>query len=126
MESLDGSNGFASTGHYDLGYSVDGAGDINGDNISDIIVGSPDSAQSYVIFGSKNDFPGQFNLANLNGTNGFVIKGQSFQRYNIGYSVSGAGDVNTTRRGTDKTIYQITIILGIIFAISLILGETQK
>ena len=40
--------------------------------------------------------------------------------------IQTAGDVNTTRRGTDKTIYQITIILGIIFAISLILGETQK
>ena len=44
----------------------------------------------------------------------------------LGAGLGGAGDVNTTRRGTDKTIYQITIILGIIFAISLILGETQK
>ena len=44
----------------------------------------------------------------------------------LGAGLGGAGDVNTTIRGTDKTIYQITIILGIIFAISLILGETQK
>ena len=44
----------------------------------------------------------------------------------LGAGLGGAGDVNTTRRGTDKTIYQITIILGMIFAISLILGETQK
>lgn len=44
----------------------------------------------------------------------------------LGAGLGGAGDVNTTRRGTDKTIYQITIVLGIIFALSLILGETQK
>jgi len=44
----------------------------------------------------------------------------------LGAGIGGAGEVNTTRRGTDKTIYQITIILGIIFAVSLILGEIQK
>ena len=44
----------------------------------------------------------------------------------LGAGIGGAGEVNTTRRGTDKTIYQITIILGIIFSVSLILGEIQK
>jgi preprotein translocase subunit SecG len=34
----------------------------------------------------------------------------------------GGGEVNTVRRGSDKTIHQLTIILAIIFAASLLLG----
>lgn len=44
----------------------------------------------------------------------------------LGAGLGGAGEVNTTRRGTDKTIFQITIVCGIVFALSLILGEIQK
>ena len=40
----------------------------------------------------------------------------------LGAGLGGAGEVNTTRRGTDKTIFQITIISAVVFAISLILG----
>ncbi len=34
----------------------------------------------------------------------------------------GGGEVNMVRRGSDKTLHQITIILAVIFAASLILG----
>lgn len=34
----------------------------------------------------------------------------------------GGGEVNTVRRGSDKTLHQITVILAFIFAASLILG----
>lgn len=34
----------------------------------------------------------------------------------------GGGEINTTRRGTDKTIFQLTIICGIVFCASIILG----
>jgi preprotein translocase subunit SecG len=44
----------------------------------------------------------------------------------LGAGLGGAGEVNTTRRGTDKTIFQITIVCAIVFALSLILGEIQK
>ena len=44
----------------------------------------------------------------------------------LGAGLGGAGEVNTTRRGTDKTIFQLTIITAIVFALSLILGEIQK
>ncbi|HEY1645546.1 MAG TPA: preprotein translocase subunit SecG [Candidatus Saccharimonadales bacterium] len=44
----------------------------------------------------------------------------------LGAGLGGAGEVNTTRRGTDKTIFQLTIICGIIFAVSLILSVIQK
>ena len=40
----------------------------------------------------------------------------------LGAGLGGAGEINIVRRGTEKTIYQLTIICGIIFALSLILG----
>lgn len=40
----------------------------------------------------------------------------------LGAGLGGAGEVNTTRRGTDKTIFQITIISAVVFAASLIVG----
>jgi preprotein translocase subunit SecG len=39
----------------------------------------------------------------------------------LGAGLGGGGEVNTTRRGTDKTIFQITIICGIVFAVSIML-----
>lgn len=40
----------------------------------------------------------------------------------LGAGLGGGGEVNTVRRGTDKSVHQVTIILAIIFAASLILG----
>ena len=40
----------------------------------------------------------------------------------LGAGLGGGGEVNTVRRGSDKTIHQITILLVIIFAVSLVLG----
>ncbi|MFA5003794.1 MAG: preprotein translocase subunit SecG [Candidatus Saccharimonadales bacterium] len=40
----------------------------------------------------------------------------------LGAGLGSSGEVNTERRGTDKTIYQITIILAIVFILSLLLG----
>jgi preprotein translocase subunit SecG len=40
----------------------------------------------------------------------------------LGAGLGGAGEVNTTRRGTDKTIFQITIICAVLFAVSLVVG----
>jgi protein translocase SecG subunit len=34
----------------------------------------------------------------------------------------GGGEVNSVRRGSDKTLHQLTILLVIIFAVSLVLG----
>ncbi len=38
----------------------------------------------------------------------------------LGAGLGGAGEINTTRRGTDKTIFQLTIICAIVFAVSLV------
>ena len=40
----------------------------------------------------------------------------------LGAGLGSSGEITTTRRGTDKTIFQITIITGVVFAISLLLS----
>ncbi len=40
----------------------------------------------------------------------------------LGAGLGSAGEINTERRGTDKTIYQLTIIVAIIFSGSLLIG----
>lgn len=44
----------------------------------------------------------------------------------LGAGLGGGGEVNTVRRGSDKTLHQITIILVFIFAASIILGIVAK
>ncbi len=94
---LDG----ASVGTYgdDLtGYSVADAGDVNGDDVPDIIVGVPfadnndrtDSGSAYIVFGSSSTEP--VDLADL-GDRGFRIDGAAYGD-RAGYSVSSVGDLN--------------------------------
>lgn len=40
----------------------------------------------------------------------------------LGAGLGGGGEVNTVRRGSDKTIHQITILVAFVFSGSLILG----
>ena len=41
----------------------------------------------------------------------------------LGAGLGGtSGEINVVRRGTDQTIHQLTIILAVIFALSLIFG----
>lgn len=44
----------------------------------------------------------------------------------LGAGLGGGGEVNTVRRGSDKTLHQLTIILVIIFAASIIIGIVAK
>ncbi|MEL7035670.1 MAG: Ig-like domain-containing protein [Cyanobacteria bacterium J06592_8] len=103
LSSLDGSNGFVINGIDEgdfSGYSVSSAGDINGDNIDDIIIGAlfadPNgsySGESYVVFGDNNGFGSSLDLSSLNGSNGFKINGIDLRDYS-GSPVRNAGDVN--------------------------------
>lgn len=43
----------------------------------------------------------------------------------LGAGLGGSAEVNTVRRGTDKTLHQITIILAVTFVLSLILGAIR-
>ncbi len=40
----------------------------------------------------------------------------------LGAGIGSSGEVNTERRGTDKTIYQLTIISALVFVLSLLAG----
>ena len=97
-----GTGGFAMTGetsHDQSGYSVSGAGDVNGDGLADVIVGAIyndavnyDAGRSYVVFGKANT--NSLNLSSVAaGTGGFAITGRGYINES-GASVSGAGDVN--------------------------------
>ena len=80
------------------GFSVSGAGDVNGDGKDDLIVGAfgadpngESSGKSYVVFGKADGTA--VDLSDVaNGTGGFAINGEAGN--GVGFSVSGAGDVN--------------------------------
>ena len=82
------------------GYSVSGAGDVNGDGYADLIVGAPtgdpdfgtDTGEAYVVFGKASN-PRVVDLTSLGAADGFIIQGD-VEDDQAGYSVSGAGDVN--------------------------------
>jgi hypothetical protein len=87
---------------YDLsGWSVSGAGDVNGDGFDDVLIGAfqadassnsrPSAGESYVIFGGAT-LPARIDLASL-GRAGVTIFGAELSD-GSGRSVSGAGDVN--------------------------------
>jgi len=40
----------------------------------------------------------------------------------LGAGLGGGGEVNTVRRGSDKTIHQLTVILAVVFALFILLG----
>ena len=44
----------------------------------------------------------------------------------LGAGLGGAGEVNTIRRGSDKTLHQLTIILVFIFGATIIIGIVAK
>ncbi|WP_036476984.1 integrin alpha, partial [Myxosarcina sp. GI1] len=112
LNSLDGNNGFIVPGinsYGNLGEAISNAGDINGDGFDDLIIGasyageaitspygykySSSRGEAYVIFGSSNGFAPEFDLNNLDGSNGFVVRGLNSYD-NLGRAVSSAGDVN--------------------------------
>ena len=121
VNDLNGTNGFTLQGINEEDYSgtaVSSAGDVNGDGIDDIIIGAPGAGvtprdllspsgipaipnnfddnlgagESYVVFGGQN-FTDAINLAELDGSNGFVVKGADAGDTS-GTAVSSAGDVN--------------------------------
>jgi hypothetical protein len=94
-----GTGGFVINGQCAMdmsGVSVSSAGDVNGDGLSDLIVGAYGAdnytGKSYVVFGKTDG--AKIELASIaEEIGGFVINGESVGDYN-GCSVSGACDVN--------------------------------
>ncbi|ELS00470.1 putative calcium-binding protein,FG-GAP repeat protein [Xenococcus sp. PCC 7305] len=105
LSQLNGNNGFVVQGKSigdRLGISVSDAGDVNGDGIEDFVIGSQDIygdnngylGEAYVIFGAENlGNNGNFELDNLDGNNGFVLK-QANAPDSLSIFATNAGDVN--------------------------------
>ena len=103
LSGLNGDNGFVLAGidsHDGSGTAVS-AGDINGDGVNDIVIGTAGgdpngsaSGECYVVFGGEQvGAGGLIKLANLNGANGFVINGIN-KNDRSGCCVSSGGDLN--------------------------------
>ncbi|MGB4190965.1 MAG: FG-GAP-like repeat-containing protein [Rickettsiales bacterium] len=82
-------NGDDGTG---AGWSVSGAGDVNGDGYLDILVGAPFDSIVYLIYG--NIYLYNINLTSLNSSQGTKFTGDTCCYTESGWSVSGSGDVN--------------------------------
>ena len=80
------------------GFSVSGAGDVDGDGIDDLIIGASNAdpngrayaGASYVVFGTDQGFPATIDLAS---DADLIIQGAAAGDLS-GLSVSGAGDVD--------------------------------
>jgi Ca2+-binding RTX toxin-like protein len=100
LKSLNGKNGFSLAGidaGDGLGNAVS-AGDFNGDGLDDLLVGASTAGQDgrgevYVIFGNRNGFTTQVDLANLSTNAGMKIAGISSDDL-LGDAVSSGGDIN--------------------------------
>ena len=44
----------------------------------------------------------------------------------LGAGIGGSAETNTVRRGSDKTIFQMTIVVAVVFVLSIILGIISK
>ena len=84
------------------GFSVAGAGDVNNDGYSDVVIGAYGAYNNlgiaYVVYGGSyiggyEGYQGYLNLGTMNLTQGFNITG-SVSGAKFAYSVSGAGDIN--------------------------------
>lgn len=102
LNNLTGTNGITLSGITNSVYKVSGAGDVNNDGFSDVIIGMPNvessTGQSCVVFGCSNFSSAVVDLSELRGNvSGFTIFGNN--RGEEGYSVSSAGDMNNDGYG---------------------------
>jgi len=105
LDTLNGMNGFSITGPgqgTQAGFSVSGAGDVNGDKMDDLLIGGPasypNSGKAYVVYG-RPAWPANVMLASLNSKSG--VSGVTFSYtatkngdYSVGSSVDGLGDID--------------------------------
>ncbi|HMU65111.1 MAG TPA: integrin alpha [Nitrosomonas sp.] len=90
LSSLDGNNGFQLMDSF----SVNSAGDVNGDGFNDLAIIAADT--SYVVFGKASGFSSTVNLSGLDGETGFRLDNRSNNHNDDSrfLSASSAGDIN--------------------------------
>ena len=102
LDDLDGSDGFLVTSPQDPKAFNDAVttGDFNGDGIEDLAFGTPERnltgleqpGELWVVFGASNRSTGSIDVLDLNGTDGFSLKGDSDDAY-VGWNLN-KGDFN--------------------------------
>lgn len=96
ISGLDGSNGFVITSNGttdgNVGYSVAGIGDVNGDHINDMVIGG-EKDRKFVVFGkpSGSTFSSVLYVEDLDGSNGFAVE---HSESTLNQYVDSAADVN--------------------------------
>ncbi len=94
-KSMDNTADVILKNEFDFGYSVSGAGDVNGDGYADVIVGydiyNNSTGRAYIYYGGSP----------MDTTADVILTGETINN-NFGSSVSGAGDVN--KDGYDDVI----------------------
>ncbi|MEQ1816168.1 MAG: hypothetical protein ABL861_06810 [Nitrosomonas sp.] len=103
LSSLDGNTGFRLNGvtaDDQAGWSVNSAGDFNGDGFDDLMIGArfagsgdDNRGSSYLVYGKASGFSADFDLSSLDSSNGFRLDGIAAGD-GLGTSVSSAGDLN--------------------------------
>ncbi len=98
LNGIDGAAFNGITSKDDAGTSI-AIGDINGDNIADLIINAPNgdnggsnAGETYVVFGTSSGFNSSVNLGSLNGTTGFVLNG--IDANDVSGSGLAIGDIN--------------------------------
>src|SRR5262245_30941544 len=94
LANFDASRGFRIIGDEfaSAGRSVSAAGDVNGDGITDLLIGAPyddGGGAAYLVFGSSSG--ADVDLANLGPSQGVRLGGEVSES---GFSVASAGDIN--------------------------------
>ena len=91
---VNGTAGFLITPHIEtdnMGNAISAAGDVNGDGLSDLIIGAHSGSKAYVVFGKTDlNAVSLTNVASGTGSLGYVINGYSL----AGVDVSAGGDAN--------------------------------
>ncbi len=90
LASGDGFRIQGATVYSQAGWSVSNAGDINGDTIDDLVIGSVDS-DAYIIFGKSGATRANIDLGNIAASDGFTFFGRNGSGIAI---VSSAGDID--------------------------------
>ena len=100
QSNFDGSDGVKLISGSSVG-SVSGGVDFNNDGFADFVMGSENATvdgkssagEAYIIFGKSAGWTAEFDLASLDGSDGFIVQGASAND-RLGFAVALEGDIN--------------------------------